>query len=437
MTPSPKPRFAKPSQEAPSDNSMAALLLYGQTYVSALLLPPPPPPTSGENYWADAIRPYERGIMTRETCKIVRKYASAPCETTKPGREHASAPCGTTKPGREYASAPCGTTATTPATPNRKERKMAYDYPLSEPEFTELSGFPECRGVLHTPNMPYNQGYRGSNSLKPKFFRNPEHILVKGANAHLASAIFLAYVKGCGYVDSIKAFAVGKKIILNHRIGKRFSNIVEKNVSHKLAQLNFSSCQAVNIQSILISFIKSFQRNIGFYFEQNRAYSKRTVFPNGICLGFLFFIQQNCKHERGIKVIYHNLESVGTRIFVIVSPIQIAWNICIVWNWNNSIAFGERNFTQLGKVYHINNKSSFGFVFNRDFYPIAEVYKPIARLGGFRFLNSGSLHNKNIEKFSEPLQHVLQSCKSYNRENRGSDVQKISLSQTSTKGVSP
>jgi hypothetical protein len=273
------------------------------------------------------------------------------------------------------------------------------------------------------PRLARIRGFSGfSNSLKPEFFRDFEHIFVKGADTYFVSAVFFAYIKGCGYVDCIKAFAVGKKIILNHRIGKRFSNIVEKNVIHKLAQLNFSLCQSINIQSIFISFIKSFQRNIGFYFEQNRAYSKRTVFPNGICLGFLLFIQQNCKHKRGIKVIYHSLKSVGTRILVIVPPIQIAGNICVVRDWNNSAAFWERDFTQLGKVYHINNKSSFGFVFNRDFHPIAQVYKPTERLGGLRFLNSGSLHSNNIEKRLEPRFPRLEDFQDYKYINTAADA---------------
>ena len=252
------------------------------------------------------------------------------------------------------------------------------------------------------PLWLYNEKLWGvmGGSFKPEFLGCGEHFVVKRADAHVFNSINFAHINSRCKMNCIKAFTSSKRIVWYDRIGKRISNIVKKDSVHKFAQLNFPSFKTFNIKHIFISFVKSFQRNISFNFKQNGTHSKLAAIPNIMGFLFSFFFQQYCKDKRGIKIIYHKLKSVGTRILVILSPVQVIRNIRVIRNRKNFVAFRESNFTLSCKVHHISNESSFNFTFNRNKYSIAEVYgSTVGRFGSsnFSFYSGCGFHNNSVE----------------------------------------
>jgi len=297
-------------------------------------------------------------------------------------------------------------------------------HPLSEPELPEFAGFPECRGVLHTPNilgecnspLRNHRGYRGSDSLKSEFLRNSEHIFVKGADTYFASAVFLAYVKCRSYVNCIQTFAFGKSIILLHSICKIFSYIVKKYFTQKFFTQCFFFIKPIYPEFISALSIKFKQRNIGFNFKQYGRNFHRIAFPN--VNGFILpiFIQQNGEKQRRIKVSKH-LKSVSPAFFVNLPPILCFYSIIIFWNNGCPRSpLRQSSPARFGFLNHPFNKTCFFLAIHRKHNPIAEVYKPAARLGGLRFLNSGRLHSKNIEK-KFPFHNHQPQQKEYHHEH--------------------
>ena len=252
-------------------------------------------------------------------------------------------------------------------------------------------------------------------SLKPEFLRDFEHIPVKGTNANFAPAIFFAYVKGCGYVNCIQTFAFRQNIIvIGYRIFKIFSNIYVENIPQKLIELLQPGFKAFIIKNTFLLFNASSQRNVHFKFKQDRTYSNFVALPNCQSLFRTGFVQQDREQKRRIKIGYkHKSKSVGSFCFVK----SLKFFSCHFWlriKPFRSFHRLRRPFRQtrpasFGFLNHPLNKTGFFLAFHGEHHPIAEVYKPVARLGGFRFFNSSRLHSKNIEKFSEFLHSTLKT----------------------------
>ena len=244
-------------------------------------------------------------------------------------------------------------------------------------------------------------------SLKPEFFCHFEHILVKGTNANFAPAVFFAYVKCSSYVNCIQTFAFRQNIIvIGYRIFKIFSNIYVKNVIQKFIEVLQSGRKPITTYFIHSVSIISSQNNICFKSEHNRTHPSFIALPNIQSFLRQRFIHQNSKQKRRIKVVYcHNLKSIGTRIFVIRPPVltfYFGFRIKPFGSFHRLRSpLRQTCPASFGFLNHPLNKTSFFITFHRKHHPIAEVYKPIARLCRFSFLNSSSLHNRNIEKLSE------------------------------------
>jgi len=271
----------------------------------------------------------------------------------------------------------------------------ALPHPLSEPEF---AGFPECRGVLHTPNMPTlgecnsplrnHRGYRGSDSLKPEFFRNSEHIFVKGAEDNVLSFDVFFEIKSSGKMNGIKASAICEFFVLNYDLFYGFVYRFVINIfKHFIKFVSFFRQPRI-IVFVIRYFVSSAQGYVGFYSEQKRTQTKIGIAPQGMCFAISFLVEQDCKQNGRIKIGYHALESIRS-CFIVNSPeiYSFFWFSGQFWfavgcgqnhSASSSFFFKPLFESLLMSNFYLCNRSSADFC--------------------LRFLNSGSLHNKNIEK---------------------------------------
>jgi hypothetical protein len=229
-------------------------------------------------------------------------------------------------------------------------------------------------------------------SLKPEFFCDFEHILVKGTEDNILSFGIFPKIKSSGNMNSIKASATCKFFVLNYDLFYGFIYRLVINIFEHFIKFVCFFHQPRVIVFVVRYFVGSAQRYICFYSEQKRTQTKIGIIPQGTSFAISFLVEQDGKQNGRIEISYHILESVCSR-FVISSPeiYGLFWSSRQFWltvgcsqNHSASSSFFHKPFFEslLMSNLHPRNRSSANF-----------------RL---RFLNSSSLHNRNIEKPSNP-----------------------------------
>jgi len=236
------------------------------------------------------------------------------------------------------------------------------------------------------PSLHRDFDYVFLECFKPKLFCDFEHIFVKGAEDNVLFPSSFPEIKSSGNMNGIKAFATCEFFVFSNRISKRLFYGLVKNIIQQIIENFFFFVKPSAIKVMCISFIVSLQRNVRFYFEKNGTNSCFAGIPDIPSIVKTFFVKQNSEQQRRIKIRVHNLKSVGTRVFVSRPPIGSCF-----WSFRHFDFFN---------ILWGNNSASSGFFFKPFFESLlmSNFYPCNRGSADFCFLNSGSLHIKNIEK---------------------------------------
>ena len=236
-------------------------------------------------------------------------------------------------------------------------------------------------------------------SLKPEFLRDFEHILVKGAEDNILSFGIFPKIKSSSNMNSIKASATCKSFVLNYDLFYGFIYRLVINIFKHFTKLASFFRQPRFTLFMVIYLVSSAQRYICFYSKQKRTQIKIGIIPQRTGFAISFLVEQDGKQNGRIEISYHILESVCSR-FVVSNPEinGLFWFSRQFWltvgcsqNHSTSRRFFRQPFFKslLMSNLHSRNRSSANSCLS--------------------FLNSSSLHSKNIEKLSEFLNSTLKT----------------------------
>ena len=165
-------------------------------------------------------------------------------------------------------------------------------------------------------DLPDLKIYRICN--EPEFFGNCEHIFVERAENYVLSAVFLEK-KSRSYMNRIQTFATIEFFVLSYYFLNRIVYGFTVNFFEHCVKFIHLLKQQRIVSFMFGKFMGSTQGYIGFYSKQKRTQPEIRCFPH-IASGIVtFFVEQNCEQNGGVKVGYHNLESICSH-FVVDRP---------------------------------------------------------------------------------------------------------------------